>query len=108
MTKPAASPMYHGGVTGAHRLAAPGHAGAHELFGYFALQRFSFGRRQAAWNLALRDAVARLALASFTSRNAPTRPCPILRKDDPAVVGFAEKNGIELPFTDYASARTVA
>jgi predicted PurR-regulated permease PerM len=79
------------------------------LFGYFALQRFSFGRSKPLGISLYVIAVAAIGFGLFYFSQRAYKALPdIAEKTIPAVVGFAEKNGIELPFTDYASARTVA
>ena len=79
------------------------------LFGYFALQRFSFGRSKLLGTSIYVIAVAAIGYGLFYFSHRAYKALPdIAEKTIPAVVGFAEKNGIELPFTDYASARTVA
>lgn len=77
------------------------------LFGYFALQRFSFARSKLLGISLYVIAVLAIGygLFYFSKRVYKTLP-EIADKTIPAVVGFAEKNHIELPFTDYASART--
>jgi predicted PurR-regulated permease PerM len=79
------------------------------LFGYFALQLFSFGRHKflgvAVYIIAV--ATIGIGLVHF-SRQAYVALPEIANTTIPAVVGFAEKKGIELPFTDYESLKTVA
>src|SRR5947208_2920322 len=79
------------------------------LFGYFALRQFSFGRSKALGVAIYVVAVAAIAygLFYFSRRAYKTLP-EIANITIPAVVNFAEKQGIELPFTDYASLKTVA
>ena len=79
------------------------------LFGYFALEQFSFGRSKLL-GLAL-YLVAVLTVACglfFFSRQAYRQLPEIADRTIPAVVSYAEKQGIELPFTDYASLKTIA
>lgn len=79
------------------------------LFGYFALQLFSLGRRKRLGLAIYIVAVAALAagLAGF-SRQAYVALPKIADSTIPAVVGFAEKHQIQLPFSDYESLKTVA
>src|SRR5437867_13302325 len=84
------------------------------LFGYFALRQFSFGRSKALGVTIYIIAVTAIAygLFYFTKRAYKTLP-EISDATIPAVVNFAEKQQIELPFawsnvTDYASLKTVA
>ncbi len=79
------------------------------VFGYFALERFSFGRSKFLGVAIYLVAVAGIAYGLFFfSRQAYKTLPEIADRTIPAVVGFAEKQGIELPFTDYASLREVA
>lgn len=79
------------------------------FFGYFALNLLSFGRSKAlgiflylivvvsaAWGLVYFSKQAYVALPEIAAETIP------------AVVGYAEQRGIELPFTDYASLKTLA
>jgi predicted PurR-regulated permease PerM len=79
------------------------------LFGYFALRLFSFGRSKILGMALYIVAVAAIGagLAYFSRQAYVTLP-EIAKTTIPAVVGFAEKKGVELPFTDYASLKTVA
>ncbi|HET7625054.1 MAG TPA: AI-2E family transporter [Verrucomicrobiae bacterium] len=79
------------------------------FFGYFALQKFSFGRSKILGAAIYLISVAAIGygLFFFSSRAYKTLP-EIAEKTIPAVVGFAERKGIELPFTDYASLKSVA
>jgi len=79
------------------------------LFGYFALRLFSFGRSKAL-GVAL-YIIAVIAIGDglyYFSRQAYKTLPEIADTTIPAVVNFAEKKGIELPFSDYASLKTVA
>jgi predicted PurR-regulated permease PerM len=78
------------------------------LFGYFALQQFTFGRSKVLAVTLYLVSVAAIAygLVSF-SRQAYKQLPNIADRTIPAVVGYAERNGIELPFTDYASLQSV-
>ena len=79
------------------------------LFGYFALQRFSFGRHKILGVTIYIVAVVTIGTGLvYFSRQAYVALPEIADTTIPAVVGFAEKKGVELPFTDYASLKTVA
>src|ERR1035438_9426165 len=79
------------------------------LFGYFALQLFSFGRRKYLGLVIYLVAVAALGTGLvYFSRQAYVALPEIADTTIPAVVNFAEKQGVELPFTDYESLKTVA
>jgi len=79
------------------------------LFGYFALRQFSFGRSKALGVTIYIIAVTAIAYGLFYfSRQAYKTLPEIANTTIPAVVNFAEKQGIELPFTDFASLKTVA
>lgn len=78
------------------------------LFGYFAIRLFSFGRSKLLGVILYVVAVAAIGYGLFYfSRQAYVTLPKIAETTIPAVVGYAEKQGIELPFTDYASLRTV-
>jgi len=79
------------------------------LFSYFALRQFSAGRSKVmgvAIYLVVLTATT-YGLYFFSQQAYVTFP-RIAETTIPAVVGFAEKQGIELPFTDYASLRVLA
>ena len=79
------------------------------LFGYFALHLFSFGRHKFLGVAIYIVAVAMVGTGLvYFSRQAYVALPQIADTTIPAVVGFAEKKGIELPFTDYDSLKTVA
>lgn len=79
------------------------------LFGYFALRLFSFGRSKILGMALYIVAVAAIGAGLvYFSRQAYVALPEIAKTTIPAVVGFAEKKGVELPFTDYASLKTVA
>jgi len=79
------------------------------LFGYFALNFLSFG-----WSKTL-GVILYLILATgiiwgliyFSKQAYKTLP-EIAKETIPAVVDFAEKKGVELPFTDWASLKELA
>jgi predicted PurR-regulated permease PerM len=79
------------------------------LFGYLALETFCIGGRK--WLSITIYVVAVIAvgggLVYFSSLAYRTFP-KIAQTAIPAIVGFAEKNGIELPFTDYQSLKSAA
>jgi len=78
------------------------------LFGYFALYLFSFGRSKTLAVILYTIAVTAIGygLFFFSSQAYKTLP-EIAEKTIPAVVNYAEKQGLELPFTDYASFKTL-
>ncbi len=79
------------------------------LFGYFALQQFSFGRSKLLGVALYLIAVVAIGCGLFYfSRQAYVTAPKIAETTIPAVVEYAEKQGVELPFTDYASLKTVA
>ncbi|MGA2855169.1 MAG: AI-2E family transporter [Verrucomicrobiota bacterium] len=79
------------------------------LFGYFALRAFSFGRSKFLGLTIYLIAVATIGTGViYFSRQVYVALPQIADTSIPAVVGFAEKNGVELPFTDYESLKTVA
>ena len=81
------------------------------LFGYFALNFLSFGRSKTLGVVLYVIAVVAIGygLYYFTSQVYKTRALTEIAENTiPAVVNFAEKQGIELPFTDYASLKSLA
>jgi predicted PurR-regulated permease PerM len=79
------------------------------LFGFFALQLFSFGRSRLL-GVGLYVVVVLLigwGLFYFSRQAYLTLP-KIAETAIPAVATYAEKKGIELPFTDYASLKLEA
>ena len=84
------------------------------LFGYFALCQFSFGRSKALGVTIYIIAVIAIAYGLFYFSKKAYKTLPdIADATIPAVVNFAEKQQIELPFawsnvTDYSSLKTVA
>jgi predicted PurR-regulated permease PerM len=79
------------------------------LFGYLALQWFSFGRHKFLGVMIYIVAVATIGTGLvYFSRQVYVALPEIANTTIPAVVGFAEEKGIELPFTDYESLKTVA
>jgi predicted PurR-regulated permease PerM len=80
------------------------------LFGYFALEKFSFGhRRKIVGFMIYLMAVAAIGygLFFFTRQAVKTLP-EIAQRTIPAVVDFAQRKGIELPFSDYESLKDEA
>jgi predicted PurR-regulated permease PerM len=79
------------------------------LFGYLALQTFCIGNKRWLSITLYAIAVVAVGVGLVYFSNLAYRTFPkIAEKAIPAVVGFAEKNGIELPFTDYASLKSAA
>ena len=79
------------------------------LFGYFALQQLSFGRSKLlGMSLYLIAVVAATWGLIYFSHKAYKQLPDIATRTIPAVVDFAERQGIELPFTDYDSLKTTA
>lgn len=78
------------------------------LFGYFALQKFSL-RKNKTIGVAIYVVVVVAAIWGliFVMNRARVTLPAIAEKTIPAVVNFAESKNIELPFTDYASAKTL-
>ena len=79
------------------------------LFGYFALGKFRMGRsKHFAVALYIITVTTAAYLLVHFSRQASIALPKIAEQTVPAVVEYAERHSIELPFTDYASAKTVA
>jgi len=78
------------------------------FFGYFALLQFSLGRSKFLGVVVYLVSVTAVAYGLyFFSQRAYKQLPDIADKTIPAVVGFAERKGIELPFTDYTSFKEV-
>ena len=79
------------------------------LFGFFALRLFSFGKSRALGVGLYLVAVALIGwgLVHF-SRQAYLALPKIAETTIPAVTDFAQKQGIELPFTDYTGLKELA
>lgn len=76
------------------------------LFSYFALRQFSVGRSKLLGLVIFAFVVTGVAYGLyFFSKQAYVAFPRIAETTIPAVVGFAEKQGIDLPFTDYTSLR---
>ncbi len=79
------------------------------LFGYFALERFSFGRSKfLAVTLYLLSVLLISYGLFYFSRQAYVALPKMAEATIPAVVSYGERTGIEIPFTDYASLKSVA
>lgn len=79
------------------------------LFGFFALQILCFGRSRYLGVTIYAVAVVVIGSALFYfSRQAYLTLPEIAEKTIPAVTEYAERQGIELPFTDYASLKSLA
>ena len=79
------------------------------LFGYLALQVFSIRRSKALSVTLYLIAVAVIGAGLVYFSNLAYHTLPrIAEISIPAMVVFAEKNGIELPFADYASLKSTA
>ena len=79
------------------------------LFGYFALRQLSFRRSKTFGVTIYIIAVTAIAYGLFYFSKKAYKTLPeIADKTIPAVVNFAEKQRIELPFTDYATLKTLA
>jgi predicted PurR-regulated permease PerM len=79
------------------------------LFGYFALQRFSLGGSKVVGVGIYLIAVTAMGFGLvYFSRVAYVTLPEIADKTIPAIVGYAEKKGVELPFTDFASLKLMA
>ncbi len=78
------------------------------LFGFFALQKFSLGGRKGL-GVAIYIFVVLGVLVGlgYFTKTASTALPDIAEKTIPAIAEFAEKQKLELPFTDYASLKTV-
>jgi predicted PurR-regulated permease PerM len=78
------------------------------LFGYFALQMFSIRKnKMVAVAIYIVVVIGVIwGLIFVFSRAQQTLP-EIAAKTIPAVVNYAEKHNLDLPFTDYASAKTL-
>jgi predicted PurR-regulated permease PerM len=78
------------------------------LFGYFALRLFSFGRSRYLGLTIYVVAVAALIWGTIYFTRQAYKALPnIVETTIPAVAGYAEKQGYELPFSDYASLKSL-
>jgi predicted PurR-regulated permease PerM len=79
------------------------------LFGYLALRAFTIRRSKWLSVTLYLIAVAVISAGLLYFSNLAYRTLPrVAETSIPAMVGFAEKNGIDLPFTDYASLKSTA
>lgn len=79
------------------------------MFGFFTLQKFSFGRSKLLAVILYLITVTTISYGLFYfTRQAYVALPQIAETTIPAVVNYAESRNIELPFTDYASLRTLA
>ena len=79
------------------------------LFGYFALQCFTIqGRKGLAVGIYVLVAAGILVGSYFFARQAYKTLPGIAENTIPAVVGWAEQRGLELPFSDYESLKAEA
>ena len=79
------------------------------LFGYLALQKFSFhGSKAVSITLYVLAVIVVLAGTIYFAGLAYSTFPRIAEMAIPAMVEFAERHGIDLPFTDYASLKTSA
>jgi predicted PurR-regulated permease PerM len=79
------------------------------LFGYFALQCFTIrGRKGLAVALYVLLAVGILVGFYFFAKRAYVTLPGIVEKTIPAVVGWAEQRGLDLPFTDFEDLKAQA
>lgn len=79
------------------------------LFGYFALRLFNFFDRKYLAVMIYVVVVIIIGFGLFYFSRQAYKTLPEIAKDTiPAVVDFAEHQGIELPFTDYTSLKSAA
>ncbi|HWC58659.1 MAG TPA: AI-2E family transporter [Verrucomicrobiae bacterium] len=79
------------------------------FFGYFALEKFSFGCSRILGVAIYVVVVVGIGCGLFVFSHRAYKAIPeIADRTIPAVVEFAERKGIELPFSDYASLKEVA
>ena len=78
------------------------------LFSYFILQKLHFVRNKwlAIGIFALLLLLGSVALGRFTAQAVVALPA-VADKAIPSIIDYAEKNGVELPFTDWASLKEV-
>ena len=78
------------------------------LFGYFALQMFSIRKNKVVGVAIYVVAVVGMIWGLIFVLNRAQETLPKIANDTiPAIVNYAESKKIELPFTDYASAKTL-
>lgn len=79
------------------------------LFGYLALQAFNFRSNKAVSVLLYLIAVSAIGAGLIYFASVAFRTFPrIAETSIPAMVEFAERNGVHLPFTDYSSLKSSA
>lgn len=79
------------------------------VFGYFALEQFSLGRSKTLGVILYFVTVAAAAFGLFFfSKQAYLTLPRIANESIPKIVEYAESKNVELPFTDYASLKSVA
>jgi predicted PurR-regulated permease PerM len=78
------------------------------FFGYFALVAFSFGRSRLLGTALYLIAIGVIAYGMFSFSRQASRQLPDLAdKTIPAVASYAAKQGVELPFDDFASLKAL-
>lgn len=79
------------------------------FFGFFALQVFSFGRSKLLGITLYLVAVVALGIGMFYFVKQAYHTLPTIAEQTiPAVTQFAQKQGVELPFSDFESLKTLA
>jgi len=79
------------------------------LFGFFTLRFLSFGKSKMLGVVLYLVTVALVTWGLYTFSKRAYKALPQIAEETiPAVVNYAESKGVELPFTDYASAKTLA
>ncbi len=79
------------------------------VFGYFALEQFSLGRSKTLAVIVYFLTVAATAYGLFFFSKQAYHTLPrIANESIPRIVEYAEHKGLELPFTDYASLKSLA
>jgi predicted PurR-regulated permease PerM len=79
------------------------------LFSYFALERLSFGRWKRTSAILFLVLICALAYGAFYFTKQAVVALPnIAETTVPAIIGFAQKHEVEVPFTDYESLKQLA
>jgi predicted PurR-regulated permease PerM len=79
------------------------------FFGYFALEKFSFGRSKILGLIIYLVVIAAIGCGLFIFSKRAYKALPEIAERTISDVGeFAEKKGIQLPFSDYASLKSAA
>lgn len=79
------------------------------LFGYFALQQLSFGRSKALGVVLFCLVLGAIGAGAFFFVKKAYKELPeITNQTIPAVIDYAEKQGVDLPFTDFKSLKDLA